>query len=112
MNNLDENVKDPDWLLSQLQKPITFKDRLNFYLMTRFNRRIYQGLRYVYIQGGSLPRIFLYNGIKNTKYNLFTFLPLILFEQFRGTGGQQGSAVGSSQHCTGKVPEFMVGTHS
>lgn len=83
INNLDENAKDPDWLLSQLQKPITFRDRIRFYLMTRFNRRLYQGLRYVHIQGGSLPRIFLYNGIKNTKYNIFTFLPLILFEQFR-----------------------------
>lgn len=39
--------------------------------------------RYIYIQGGSYPRNYFYNGLKNTKYNIVTFLPLSLYQQFK-----------------------------
>ncbi|KAK2195223.1 bifunctional P-type ATPase/HAD superfamily/P-type ATPase [Babesia duncani] len=82
MADQEPSTLDSEWLLKQLQQPVTFRDRINFYIKTRFNTRLLPGYRYVYMKGGSYPRNFVYNGLKNTKYNIFTFLPCILYEQF------------------------------
>ncbi|KAK1934776.1 putative phospholipid-translocating P-type ATPase [Babesia divergens] len=74
---------DERWVLQELQKPPTFMDRLKFLMATRFNTRVMPGLRYVSIRGGSIPRNFVCNGVKNTKYNVVTFLPYVLYEQFK-----------------------------
>ncbi|ORM39849.1 putative phospholipid-transporting ATPase IIB [Babesia sp. Xinjiang] len=70
-------------ILQELRKPATLTDRIRFLIATRFNTRLMPGLRYVSIRGGSIPRSFVWNGMKNTKYNVFTFLPYVLYEQFK-----------------------------
>eukprot|EP00922_Rhytidocystis_sp_ex-Travisia-forbesii_P071228 GHVS01106318.1.p1 GENE.GHVS01106318.1~~GHVS01106318.1.p1 ORF type:complete len:1183 (+),score=157.01 GHVS01106318.1:323-3550(+) len=35
------------------------------------------------LSGQTLPKHFVGNGVKNTKFNVITFLPVVLFEQFR-----------------------------
>ncbi|CDR93704.1 phospholipid-translocating P-type ATPase, putative [Babesia bigemina] len=77
------DATDERWVLEELSKPVTFMDRVRFLIATRFNNRLMPGLRYVSIRGGSIPRSFVWNGIKNTKYNVLTFLPYVLFEQFK-----------------------------
>ncbi|BAM40539.1 cation transporting ATPase [Theileria orientalis strain Shintoku] len=82
MKDFEDKVNDQDWLLSNLDRPPTFLDRLRFYLYTRFNRRPYKSFRCISIKGGFLPKLFLYNGLVNSKYNILTFIPLVLYSQF------------------------------
>ncbi|PFH33753.1 cation-transporting atpase family protein [Besnoitia besnoiti] len=39
--------------------------------------------RLLYLDGRTVPRYFPSNAIKNTKYNFFTFLPIVLLQQFK-----------------------------
>ncbi|EDO05959.2 phospholipid-translocating P-type ATPase flippase family protein [Babesia bovis T2Bo] len=77
------DVDNDMWVIDELKKPATLMDRIRFLLATRFNTRLMPGLRYVSLRGGSIPRSFVWNGMKNTKYNVFTFLPYVLYEQFK-----------------------------
>ncbi|GIX66375.1 aminophospholipid-transporting P-type ATPase [Babesia caballi] len=82
-DDVGNDTIDQRWVLQELRKPATFMDRVRFLIATRFNRRLMPGLRYVSIRGGSIPRSFVWNGMKNTKYNVLTFLPYVLYEQFK-----------------------------
>lgn len=35
------------------------------------------------MNGNSTPRTFMTNKLKNTKYNILSFVPVVLFNQFR-----------------------------
>ncbi|XP_951951.1 cation transporting ATPase, putative [Theileria annulata] len=83
MKGLEEKINDNEWLLYNLERPATLKDRMTFYTHTRFNRRPYKSIRCISNKGGTLPKLFLYNGLVNSKYNFFTFVPLVLYSQFR-----------------------------
>ncbi|CBZ54408.1 putative phospholipid-transporting ATPase, P-type [Neospora caninum Liverpool] len=39
--------------------------------------------RLLYLDGRTIPQYFPSNAIKNTKYNIFTFLPMVLLQQFK-----------------------------
>ncbi|KYF42185.1 cation-transporting atpase family protein, partial [Toxoplasma gondii ARI] len=39
--------------------------------------------RLLYLDGRTVPQYFPSNAIKNTKYNVFTFLPMVLMQQFK-----------------------------
>ncbi len=39
--------------------------------------------RIVHLNGRTRPRTYPSNRIKNTKYNLLTFIPIVLFNQFK-----------------------------
>ncbi|KAK1442221.1 putative phospholipid-transporting ATPase [Babesia gibsoni] len=83
MQDDSEESVDERWILEEFKRPPTFRDRLSFLIGTRFNTRVMPGIRYISLKGGSIPRNFTWNGMKNTKYNVFTFLPYVLYEQFK-----------------------------
>ncbi|EAN33056.1 phospholipid-translocating P-type ATPase family protein [Theileria parva strain Muguga] len=83
MKGLEEKINDNEWFLYNLERPATLRDRITFYFHTRFNRRPYKSIRCISNKGGTLPKLFLYNGLVNSKYNFFTFVPLVLYSQFR-----------------------------
>lgn len=64
--------------------------------------------RYVGLDGRTLPRNTISNAVNNQKYNIFNFLPLVLFNQFKLFFNFFQLAINLSQF----VPILKVGTFS
>lgn len=84
-----EELEDDDARLLRRKRALCVKDRGSF---CRFFLGLFQRLRWrrgapqerlMDLQGNTSPSYFVSNGVSNTKYNVLTFLPVVLYEQFR-----------------------------